>query len=109
MIDTKAFKKVRKAILMGVLPTLAISCGSYQQASYYDNDGIYTDDAPRMVEQRPERRDYNRNTQTQEENTYADYFGQKRINTKISSPMRFLPMLTATVATIWTKTSPKTN
>lgn len=26
---------------IGILSTLAISCGSYQNSSYYDNDGIY--------------------------------------------------------------------
>ncbi|WP_144804966.1 hypothetical protein [Maribacter sp. MAR_2009_72] len=50
---------------------VAASCGSYEQASYYDNDGIYSDNAPRMVEKRPAQ------TQNQEENTYSAYFGEK--------------------------------
>ena len=31
-----------KMITLGVLATIVASCGSYQQASYYDNDGVYS-------------------------------------------------------------------
>ena len=61
-----------------MLITLALfvaSCGSYQQSSYYDNDGIYSDSAPRTVERRPQQ---NINTQrNSESDTYSDYFGEK--------------------------------
>lgn len=57
------------------LALILASCGSYQQASYYDNDGIYADDTPQTVERRPEQRV---NTQRNaESDTYSDYFGEK--------------------------------
>ena len=56
------------AILMG-------SCGSYQQASYYDDDGIY---ANGTREVRVEKRSAEAvRTQQVEDDIYGEYFGQK--------------------------------
>ena len=33
----------KTSLLIILVAFLAASCGSYQQASYYDNDGIYND------------------------------------------------------------------
>lgn len=35
-------EKLKLTALTGLLGFLVISCGSYEQASYYDNDGIYS-------------------------------------------------------------------
>ncbi|TDT47230.1 hypothetical protein CLV90_1303 [Maribacter spongiicola] len=61
-----------------MLVTLAVitaSCGSYQQSSYYDNDGIYPDDASTTVERQPQQRNYTQNNP--ETDTYTNYFGEK--------------------------------
>jgi len=59
-------------VLMGLF---LASCGSYQQASYYDNDGIYSDEAQRVaVERHPQPA---RQQATDKNNVYGEYFGQK--------------------------------
>ena len=75
MINTLPLNKLRNAVMMAVLPLFVISCGSYQQASYYDNDGIYSNGGTRTVERQPQRT--NSHQQQQETDTYSDYFGQK--------------------------------
>ncbi|CAN0588214.1 unnamed protein product, partial [Ectocarpus sp. 12 AP-2014] len=67
--------KLRNITMLVTLAVFAASCGTYQQSSYYDNDGIYSDDAVRTVERRPEQRNYNQNTS--ENDTYSSYFGEK--------------------------------
>ena len=49
-----------------------LPCGSYQQASYYDNDGIYTSGNRQVSVERPPK-----SVQKQQEDPYADYFGQQ--------------------------------
>ncbi|WP_273566154.1 hypothetical protein [Maribacter halichondriae] len=62
------------AILM-LVGLFVVSCGSYQQASYYDNDGIYADPNDRIVERTPQEKLTPQ--QKQEKNTYSEYFGQR--------------------------------
>ncbi|MGB5404247.1 MAG: hypothetical protein WBN13_09750, partial [Robiginitalea sp.] len=62
----------------GLLGFLVISCGSYDQASYYDNDGIYSSPVERtervvVVESpQPQTR-----TQPSDDDFYQNYFGEK--------------------------------
>ena len=60
---------------LGILTLFISSCGSYQQASYYDDDGIYGN-GNRTVS--VEKRNYQgvRNQQV-ETDTYGQYFGEK--------------------------------
>lgn len=51
--------------LIGLLAFTAVSCGSYQNSSYYDSDGIYGDDKKRSESV----------TETQSSNQYKEYFG----------------------------------
>lgn len=61
------------ALLAGLL---VVSCGSYQQASYYPNDGIYADDTGRVtVEHYPQTQQ--RAAAKDDDNVYGNYFGQK--------------------------------
>ncbi|MGB5369709.1 MAG: hypothetical protein WBN18_04710, partial [Flavobacteriaceae bacterium] len=57
----------------------AISCGSYQQASYYDNDGIYATGTRQVSVERPIRQAPVPQQQRQQQNgdVYSDYFGQQ--------------------------------
>ena len=45
------FKINNSFFLFGILSTLLISCGSYQNSSYYDNDGIYGSSKPQEREE----------------------------------------------------------
>ena len=76
MIHSLPHNKLRNISLLFIIALISASCGSYQQASYYDNDGIYADDAPRMVERRPEQQ-RTVSPRNEESDTYSDYFGQK--------------------------------
>ena len=72
MIHSIPFSRFSAAFSLALLGIFAISCGSYQQASYYDNDGIYSSDTE-TVEVSPRKV-----TKKQKENdTYTDYFAQK--------------------------------
>ncbi|MEP0303576.1 MAG: hypothetical protein ABJD98_10630, partial [Maribacter dokdonensis] len=75
MIYSLPHNKLRNITMLVTLAVFAASCGTYQQSSYYDNDGIYSDDVVRTVERRPEQRNYNQNTS--ENDTYSSYFGEK--------------------------------
>jgi hypothetical protein len=61
-------------VLMGVL---LISCGSYQQASYYDNDGIYDEGTEKVtvINRYPQQRQQPQ--ATDKDGVYQDYFGNK--------------------------------
>jgi len=75
MIDTTVIKKSQR-FFTGILLALFINaCGSYQQASYYDNDGIYGDSS-RVERQQAPQANPSENT-NKDTNTYSDYFGQK--------------------------------
>jgi hypothetical protein len=56
---------------IGVLSILLTSCGSYQNSSYYDSDGIYGS-TPRSAVQEE--------TQSAPKNQYKDYFGSLQNN-----------------------------
>jgi hypothetical protein len=51
-------KKMSIYSLFGLIMITTISCGSYQNKSYYDNDGIYGSN-----ERKPVERQYTTNTQ----------------------------------------------
>ncbi len=72
MIYSLSLSRIRTATLIAISGILVVSCGSYQQASYYDNDGIYEDDNVRVVERAPQQVKKNK-----EHDQYSDYFGQK--------------------------------
>ena len=73
------YKSSAGSLLALVVTATVASCGTYQQASYYDNDGIYSDEvAATRTEQYPQRRPGVTPRQAPEEsNAYSDYFGQK--------------------------------
>ena len=60
--------------LLGVIFLMA-SCGSYQQASYYDDDGIYSEEPSRTtVYTNPQKP---KSQAKKSDGVYDDYFGQK--------------------------------
>jgi len=76
MIQSLHLQKIRTAALFAVVGLLVVSCGSYQQASYYDNDGIYGSNERRVAVDRAPRQQAPR-AQRSVDNTYSQYFGQK--------------------------------
>ena len=64
-----------------VAAVLLTSCGSYQSASYYDDDGIYasSDNAPRTTTEQEEPRPVRtqRAQRNNDSDVYQDYFGQQ--------------------------------
>ena len=71
-ITKKSFLKS----IVGLLGLTAISCGSYQNKSYYDNDGIYGGE-----KQKPTTESTEQNSKTVEANNkYKDYFGSNANN-----------------------------
>ncbi|MEL6919199.1 MAG: hypothetical protein AAFO99_15895, partial [Bacteroidota bacterium] len=75
MIHSLPHSKVIRIALSALIGVFLISCGSYQQASYYDNDGIYASGDNRVSVEKPPRTA--QNTQQAEDNVYSNYFGQK--------------------------------
>lgn len=75
MIYSLPHNRLRNITMLVTLGLIIASCGSYQQSSYYDNDGIYSNNTPTTVERRPEQRNYQQNNP--ETDTYSDYFGEK--------------------------------
>ena len=64
-------KKTLFKSIVGLLGLTAISCGSYQNKSYYDNDGIYGGEKEKTAVESTEQ-----NPKTVEANNkYKDYFG----------------------------------
>ena len=74
MISSLPILKYRTFMLLSIIGSLAASCGSYQSASYYDNDGIYANGNEVSVE-RPTRTPQKNNTERS--STYSNYFGQQ--------------------------------
>ena len=72
MIHSLPLSRIRTATLLAISGILGVSCGSYQQASYYDNDGIYESENVRVVERAPQQVQ-----KKKEHDPYSDYFGQK--------------------------------
>jgi len=80
MIQSLHLQKIRTAALFALVGLLVVSCGSYQQASYYDNDGIYSNGKRQVSVEQQAQRQNRRIPDTQvkkETNAYSDYFGQK--------------------------------
>ncbi|VAW10095.1 Vitellogenin II precursor, partial [hydrothermal vent metagenome] len=75
MIQSLHLQKLRISVLLSVVGFLAVSCGSYQQASYYDNDGIYSDGNTVAVERAP--RTKQQPEQQRGNDIYGGYFEQK--------------------------------
>ena len=75
MIKSIPRSKFLTAFSLSMAVILLVSCGSYQQASYYDDDGIYSSREPvvRVEKQSAE----GVRARQQESDIYGDYFGQK--------------------------------
>lgn len=71
MIYSLPHKKFGMLATVALIGIILVSCGSYQQASYY-NDGIYTNGNPQVTEG-----NYSRSQPQEQSNTYGDYFGEK--------------------------------
>ncbi len=76
MIQYLSLRNSRATLAFSALAALAVSCGSYQQASYYDNDGIYGGSNDRVNVERVQTRP-TQNKRQKEEDRYAAYFSQK--------------------------------
>jgi hypothetical protein len=88
MIDSNTYVRLKILLLIPFSTLLFTACGSYQQSSYYDNDGIYGDTEP--IYRPQENNSTSRNTVPQQQTTtqqtttqnndavlYENYFGQK--------------------------------
>ena len=64
--STLSFQNTSIYYIVGFLSVLLASCGSYQNSSYYDSDGIYGNTANRAIVTE---------TQNAPNNDYKDYFG----------------------------------
>ncbi|MBO6534382.1 MAG: hypothetical protein JJ967_15200, partial [Muricauda sp.] len=74
MLQSLLHNKLRTPAILMVAALFMASCGSYQQASYYD-DGIYTpNNRVVSVEKRNAQAE---RVEQQENNIYGDYFGDK--------------------------------
>ena len=69
--STLSFRNPTIYYFVGFLSILLTSCGSYQNSSYYDSDGIYGNAPRRAVEVE---------TQNDPNNQYKDYFGSLQNN-----------------------------
>ena len=67
--------KLLKTVAFILVVTLFASCGSYQQASYYEDDGIYSS-GNRVVSVEKKSAEAVKAERT-EDNIYGEYFGQK--------------------------------
>jgi len=76
MIHSLPHRRIHIAATVVILSIVLASCGSYQQASYYDNDGIYSDRIERTEQVRVTNPPRNQQV-TPQQNTYGDFFGQK--------------------------------
>ncbi len=74
MNTLKHIKKIRFLLTSAVAGVLLVSCGSYQQASYYDSDGIYGDATDYSYSERPQN---NRAAQSSSSSNYEAYFARQ--------------------------------
>ena len=65
-----SFKSNSLYILLGLIGSMVTSCGSYQNSSYYDRDGIYGSSERKVVASN--NRNYENSPQN---NHYKYYFG----------------------------------
>ena len=63
-MKTNIFPKTKNYLYIGLLSLFMVSCGSYQNSSYYESDGIYSTSTDRNTERR----------NTNSDNYYKDYF-----------------------------------
>mgnify|MGYP000296600791 CR=1 FL=1 len=75
MIPSITPQKLRFTAFIGLMGLLLVSCGSYEQASYYDNDGIYSRGTERVVV--TESRNPQPAAQQGGDDFYQNYFGEK--------------------------------
>ncbi|MGB5355139.1 MAG: hypothetical protein WBN11_00445, partial [Eudoraea sp.] len=74
MIQSLLPFKVTRTLMVITSLGLMASCGSYQQSSYYDNDGIYAEGSEQVYNNPPKKS----NQKTVEDNgVYGTYFDQK--------------------------------
>ncbi len=66
----------RYTAFAGLIGLLMASCGSYQQASYYDNDGIYSSGSEYGVVTRQEQAP-RRQAEQKKSDFYENYFGER--------------------------------
>ncbi|MGS0524782.1 hypothetical protein ACU8V7_05855 [Zobellia nedashkovskayae] len=76
MIHLPCHSKIRLIALCTLTGIVAVSCGSYQSTSYYDNDGIYSSDNQVSVERQARPQQTRQQAQANDE-PYSDYFGQQ--------------------------------
>src|SRR6478752_7649794 len=69
-----SLKSAYSNMIIGAISILMASCGSYQNSSYYDNDGVYGT---------PQKTTANYNYSAQQNNQYKDYFGAKKTDDTI--------------------------
>ena len=69
--------RISRIALLVAVGIFAVSCGSYQQASYYDNDGIYAQNPDRVTVERPVQQRTQPQPAQEKDGIYEDYFGQK--------------------------------
>lgn len=74
MIYSLPHKKFKMIATVALIGFLFVSCGSYQQASYYDNDGIYNSGSQQVTEGSYSTSQPKTQQQT---NTYGEYFSEK--------------------------------
>ncbi|MGB5274998.1 MAG: hypothetical protein WBN39_13155 [Flavobacteriaceae bacterium] len=79
MIQSRPHNMLTGMALSLFAAIFAVSCGSYQQASYYDNDGIYATGTRQVSVERPPRQAPVQQQQRQQQggDVYSDYFGQQ--------------------------------
>ncbi|OYX81023.1 MAG: hypothetical protein B7Y83_17715, partial [Flavobacteriales bacterium 32-34-25] len=68
-----SFQKAQNYLYIGLLSLFMVSCGSYQNSSYYESDGIYGASANRNVEQNSPSANY-----------YRDYFNSLQSDSETS-------------------------
>ncbi|NJB72579.1 hypothetical protein GGR42_003070 [Saonia flava] len=75
MIQSHIPTNIKTYTLLSFLGFLVASCGSYQQASYYDNDGIYSNRENEVAVE--SRHNPEIQAQKKEADPYGDYFEQR--------------------------------
>ena len=68
-------KKIILKSIVGLFGLTIVSCGSYQNKSYYDRDGIYGAEKQENVVQNEEQPIQSNNQSSESTNKYKEYFG----------------------------------
>ncbi|NNL01678.1 MAG: hypothetical protein HKP39_05325, partial [Eudoraea sp.] len=72
MMQSLPLPRLIISVTLFVAGILLVSCGSYQEASYYDNDGIYAEGSQTVYTKKKQQP-----KQQESDCIYGDYFGQK--------------------------------